>query len=156
MSASKQAAPSEAPLHLIKLCVGVAEPAALEAFIEARASKSRDSRPRHTTRQKPSRAAELLAGGSLYWVMSGLIRCRQRILAIEPVTGSDGVSRVDLVLEPRLTLTASRPRRPFQGWRYLTAADAPPDLSAQAKIEAVGADAPPPELLSAISEVGVS
>ncbi|MBX2855152.1 MAG: DUF1489 domain-containing protein [Rhodobacteraceae bacterium] len=120
-------------LHLVKLCVGAEEVEDLTTWQTARAvERSRrglDPRPRHTTRMFPRRADELLAGGSLYWVFRGVIRARQALVAIEPVTGEDGVSRHDLVLSPDVVLTEPCPRRPFQGWRYLAPKDAPADLS---------------------------
>jgi hypothetical protein len=77
----------------------------------------------------PKAKDELLAGGSLYWVMRGAIRARQRLLEIEPFRDKDGVSRCRLVLDPTLVSTRPQPRRAFQGWRYLQPADAPADLS---------------------------
>src|SRR3546814_17534153 len=73
----------------------------------------------------PTRAAEILDGGSLYWVMKGYIRCRQRLLGIEPFVDGEGVKRCRLVLDPEIVLTRRRERRPFQGWRYFAAQDAP-------------------------------
>ena len=74
---------------------------------------------------------EILDGGSLYWVIKGFLSARQRIEAIEPFTDMDGIQRCHLVLEPVVIPVRSRPVRPFQGWRYLTEKDAPPDLSQQ-------------------------
>ena len=79
------------------------------------------------TRHTPKRAAELLAGGSLFWVIKGAIMVRQSIVAIETLDSGTQPCRIELA--PELVVTAPQPRRPFQGWRYLPAADAPPDLS---------------------------
>lgn len=124
--------PAEPTLHLVKLCVGTDTVGDLLHW-QSRRSAERlaaglDPRPRHVTRMWPRRADELLRGGSLYWVIRGVIRVRQRIAALEAVTGEDGIRRCGIVFEPQLVPTAPRPRRPFQGWRYLTAADAPPDI----------------------------
>jgi len=122
----------QAGLHLIKLCVGadgVADLAAWQARAEAQADpRAGDRRPVHVTRMWPRRAAELLAGGSLYWVIRGMIAVRQRIAGLEPRTGADGVRRCAILLDPELVAVAARPRKPFQGWRYLAPGDAPPDL----------------------------
>jgi hypothetical protein len=119
------------PLHLLKLCVGVDSVSDLEAWIHHKLKAQRKRGPRehvHTTRMMPKRSAELLAGGSLYWVIRGEISCRQRLLAIRPMVDRDGVRRCALVLEPLVTLVEPRPYRAFQGWRYLAAKDAPRDL----------------------------
>jgi len=120
-------------VHLIKLCVGAASVEDLARWqATARAQRDPahgDRRPVHVTRMWPRRAAELLEGGSLYWVIGGSVCVRQRLLALEPATDGEGVRRCALVLDPALIRTEGRPRKPFQGWRYLAAADAPPDLS---------------------------
>jgi hypothetical protein len=82
----------------------------------------------HTTRMVPKRVAELLDGGSIYWVIKGQIASRQEILDVRPFTDATGVSRCNLVLEPTVIPVAPRRLRPFQGWRYLPAHEAPPDL----------------------------
>jgi hypothetical protein len=119
-------------LHLIKLCVGCDSIQDLEEWIEEnRAHHQRLNRPyeqTHTTRMVPKRADRLVAGGSLYWVIKGQIACRQRLLEIRPFTDSGGIGRCHLVLEPVVVAVQPRPYRPFQGWRYVEAKDAPGDL----------------------------
>jgi hypothetical protein len=118
---------AEAPLNLIKLCVGAPTPDDLRVWQARRAVEG--LRPVVHTRQTPKRAEEILAGGSLYRVFKGLILVRQKILAIETLT--DGPrSRCEILLDEALIPTAPHPRRAFQGWRYLTAQDAPADLDA--------------------------
>ncbi len=114
-------------LHLIKLCVGIERVAELVA--RQKWQKKEYNRIAHITRMAPKRGAELLAGGSLYWVLKGVVRVRQTLTAIEPYKDDAGVGRVRLHLSPRMVAVRPTPRRPFQGWRYLPAADAPPDLS---------------------------
>jgi hypothetical protein len=121
-------------LHLLKLCVGVDT---VEDVLhwQSRRSAERlaaglDPRPRHVTRMWPRRAGELLLGGSLYWVICGVIRARQRISGLEEAVGEDGIRRCAIVFDPALIPTVPRPRRAFQGWRYLAASDAPPDIGA--------------------------
>lgn len=119
-------------LHLIKLCVGAESIRDLQEWIDERlAEKRRKKQPAehiHTTRMFPARAAELLAGGSLYWVVKGEIACRQRLLDIRPFNDKEGVRRCQLVLDPKVVPVELRPRGPFQGWRYLADKDAPADL----------------------------
>ena len=120
-------------LHLIKLCVGCESVEDLEDWIALKLEeKRRAGQPVeqfHTTRMTPKRGDELLAGGSLYWIIKGGVQCRQRLLAIRPFTDAEGISRCRLVLDPALVRTEWQPRRPFQGWRYLNPADAPADLA---------------------------
>ncbi len=142
-------------VHLIKLCVGIESPEHLAAVQRRRLdSARRDGLPpvlHHRTRQRPRRADEILAGGSLYWVIRGFVRLRQRVVGIEPTVDADGVPRCLLVLDPELVPTAAVPRRPFQGWRYLEAGDAPPDLPASATAE----DGPPPEMAAELRALGL-
>ena len=86
------------------------------------------SRSSHVTRMTPSRGDDLLDGGSLYWVMSGLISARQRIDGLESFSDSDGIRRCRIVLDGRIVRVRPTPHRAFQGWRYFRASDVPPDL----------------------------
>ncbi len=83
---------------------------------------------RHRTRNKPKRAAELTAGGSIYWVINRLVQARQRVNAIIDDHWEDGSHCAGLVLHPTLIRVTPRSTKPFQGWRYLNPADAPPDV----------------------------
>ncbi|ASP33094.1 DUF1489 family protein [Labrenzia sp. VG12] len=119
-------------LHLVKLCVGADSVESLQAWMDFRQETARKAglpaESIHTTRMVPTRRAEILDGGSLYWVIKGKIQVRQHLIDIRPFTDEAGVKRCDLVMEPRLILTHYQPKRPFQGWRYLKAEDAPADL----------------------------
>ena len=121
-------------LHLLKLCVGAESIADLEGWIGARLALERArglaGEQKHTTRMVPKRVHELLEGGSLYWVIKGQIAARQTLLDIRPFTDGAGIGRCDLVLEPVVVPLLARPCRPFQGWRYLKASEAPGDLAA--------------------------
>jgi hypothetical protein len=133
---TRRSTPTAEPLHLLKLCVGVETIADLEDWIEEmrlhHARLGRPYRQTHTTRMVPRQMAEIAGRGSLYWVIRGRIACRQRLTAIEPFTGEDGISRCHLVLEPIVVPVAPRLCRPFQGWRYLAGEDAPADLVSDA------------------------
>jgi hypothetical protein len=121
-------------LNLIKLCVGAESVEDLEAWIAERLAEGRrrgqPAEQFHTTRMVPKRDAELLDGGSLYWVIKGGVQCRQLLREIRPFTDGEGIGRCHLVLEPTVIRTNWQPHRPFQGWRYLTATDAPLDVGA--------------------------
>ena len=121
------------PLHLIKLCVGCDSIEDLASWQTERLRARRragEKKPRlfHRTFQTPKRAAELIDGGSLYWVIKGNVQCRQLITEIRPFTDDEGIGRCHLILDPEVVRTDWQPRRAFQGWRYLKPADAPPDL----------------------------
>ena len=121
-------------LHIIKLCVGVDSVDELRAWRLEQKRMGRD--PIMHTRQSPKRCDEVLEGGSLYWVIKGVVRCRQVILGVETI--EDGPkTRCEMRLHDELVLTEPMPRRAFQGWRYLDPAEAPGDLDPR-----VGADLP--------------
>lgn len=120
-------------LHLIKLCVGIGSLAELDDEIAARLERRRMAgeppEQVHTTRVLPKRAADILDGGSLFWVIRGQVAGRQVVRDIRPFTDSEGVGRCHLVLEPAVAPVEPRACRPFQGWRYLEEADRPADLA---------------------------
>ena len=122
------------PLHLIKLCVGVDSVDELAAW---RAEQKRTGRaPVVHTRNTPKRAAEVLEGGSLFWVIKRQVQCRQTIVRVD--TLEDGLkTRCELTLDDALVLVEPRRKTPFQGWRYLEHHEAPGDLHA-----GIGADLP--------------
>lgn len=109
------------PLHLIKLCVGVDEVEALERRLETADWLTVN------TRMTPKRAAEIEDGGSLFWVIKGVVACRQPVEDIATF-GEGKASRCVIRLGKGLVRTAPQARRPFQGWRYLRPEDAPADL----------------------------
>jgi hypothetical protein len=81
----------------------------------------------------PKREGEILAGGSLYWVIRGEIAAREKIIAIEPFRDKDGIGRCRIVMQPKVIAVSPRPMRPFQGWRYFDPDSAPPDLGKTAE-----------------------
>jgi len=115
-------------VNLIKLCVGADSIDDLASWQASRIAADPENQPMHVTRMWPKRADELLNGGSLYWVIKGSVQVRQRVIRLEEVIGTDGIRRCGIVMDPELVRTTSAQRRPFQGWRYLSPADAPADL----------------------------
>ena len=139
-------------VNLIKLSVGtesVEDLAAWQAM--RRKTVYKDGLNRHVTRMWPKREAEILNGGSIYWVIKGTIQCRQRIIRLDEVIGEDGIRRCAIVTEPEIIRTQSALKRPFQGWRYLPQSDAPLDLPEARQSE----DTLPVELNRALAEIGV-
>lgn len=142
-------------LHMVKLCVGCDSVEDLEDWIrerlEARRRAGEPEEQFHTTRMVPVRKDELLGGGSLFWVVKGLVQCRQRFLDIRPFTDEQGIGRCHLVLEPTVVRTEWVPKRPFQGWRYLKKKDAPGDLTG----DKASLTAMPPKLRKDLMELGL-
>lgn len=138
-------------IHLVKLSVGTDSVEGLQDWQEAYARRFQDGLPRHVTRMWPKKEAEILQGGSMYWVIKGAIQCRQRIVRMDEVIGSDGIRRCGIVLEPQITRTTTATKRPFQGWRYLKAEDAPKDLTGAASRE----ESLPSDMATALAEIGV-
>jgi len=117
-------------LHLMKLAVGIRDTADLAAW---QATRARQAPPlRHRTRNFPRRAAEIIAGGSIYWIISGAMVVRQRVVDIVEDRWEDGSKCAALILDPALVAVNARVVKPFQGWRYLAPADAPADVAAPA------------------------
>jgi hypothetical protein len=139
-------------MHIIKLCVGVSS---VEELLEWRAERKAQGLGRpdglnvHRTRMTPKRADEIAGEGSLYWVIAGTIRCRQRIVRFEAATDAEGRAQCHILLDPEVVRTMPYPRRPFQGWRYLQVKDAPPDLTAG------GGEAPPDGMAEELAEMGL-
>ncbi len=138
-------------IHLVKLSVGSETVESLMEWQSGKQAHGPDGLPRHVTRMWPRREAELLEGGSIYWVIQGLIQCRQRILRLDEVTRADGIRRCGIVLDPQIIRTTTARKRPFQGWRYLASADAPADLPQNRQDE----DALPADLSAALADIGV-
>lgn len=120
------------PLHIIKLCVGCDSLTELANWQKQRLKEKRakGQKPElvHVTRMTPKRTEEILDGGSLYWVIKGQIAARQKLLAFREVK-KNGVPHCGLVYDKELVPVVARPRRAFQGWRYLEDKDTPPDIA---------------------------
>ncbi|MBY0531839.1 MAG: DUF1489 domain-containing protein [Xanthobacteraceae bacterium] len=142
-------------LHLIKLCVGVDSIRELDEWVKERmAQKKKKKEPLehiHTTRMMPTQKEALLDGGSLYWVIKGVVSCRQKLIDLRPFTDKEGIKRCRIVMEPKLVPVLPKPRSAFQGWRYLKTNEAPIDLAKGAK----GAAAIPEEMRRELHELGL-
>jgi hypothetical protein len=130
-------------LHLIKLAVGIRDVVHLREVQKHRATANPPLR--HQTRNAPRRMEDILDGGSIYWVIKGFVAARQQIVDIRQDTWDDGSLCCALVLHPKLVPVMGRAIKPFQGWRYLEASDAPEDIAARRPRR--GEDALPESLL---------
>jgi hypothetical protein len=138
-----------APLHLLKMAVGVGDIGELRRIRKQRL-KERGGNWVYT-RNHPRRAEEVLAGGSIYWVIRGQIRVRQRITGFRSERDDNGRAYCLIDVDPELVPTLLRAWRPFQGWRYLTPVDAPPD----APIGPGGTAAMPERMLAELRALGL-
>ncbi len=132
------------PLHLLKMAVGIDDVEQLRAIrVQRRAERGGDW---VYTRNRPRRAEAVLAGGSIYWVIRGQIRVRQRVAGLRAERDDNGRGYCLIEVDEALVPTVLRPWRPFQGWRYLAPADAPPDRPPG---DPSGMSRPPPEAMLA-------
>jgi hypothetical protein len=141
-------------MHMIKLCVGVATLEELESYRSERAhwwgADYGEDVHVHRTRTMPKRRAEMEGQGSIYWVISGVIRCRQPILRLAEAVNENGVPCCDIIMAPDMVRTIPRPKSAFQGWRYLSPEDAPADMDAVG-----GFDAGSMELAEELAKFGL-
>jgi hypothetical protein len=100
-----------------------------------------------TTRYLPKRHAEMI-GGSLYWILDHAIVARSEIVGFEQREDR----RWTIRLAPRLILVHPKAKRAHQGWRYLEAKNAPPDL-AEGEL---ASDAMPGRLIRKLSALGLA
>lgn len=142
-------------LHLVKMCVGIESVEQLKREdgrrVEERRRAGEEPVLRHWTRNRPKRAEEILQGGSIYWIIKGHIRVRQRILRIEQTVDPERGRCCCLVLDPELVPTVPRPHDSIQGWRYLEAKDAPPDRASPSEAQADM----PPEMAAELRALGL-
>ena len=73
----------------------------------------------HLTRNTPRRWQEVLDGGSIFWVIKGVMCARQPIIELRAMQRADGRPACGIVLAPNLIAVEPLRVRIFQGWRYL-------------------------------------
>jgi hypothetical protein len=143
-------------IHLVKLSVGTESVEELASWQDERLKQMKAAKQKpelfHRTFQMPKRRDELLDGGSIYWVIKGVIQARQRLLDLKEGTRPDGTPCTLLILERKLVHVRPVPRRAFQGWRYFSAEDAPGDLAGG---RAAGLDAMPAKMRRELAELGL-
>ena len=133
-------------LHLLKLAVGIGD---IDHLRQLRAARVAERGGNWIyTRNHPRRAQEVLAGGSIYWVIRGQIRVRQLVTGLRGERDDTGRRYCRIEVDAELVPTFPRACRPFQGWRYLAPADAPPDRSALAPL-------PPDRMLAELRALGL-
>ena len=134
-------------VHLKKLSVGSQSLETLRAWQALRLSET--GQLIHVTRNRPRRAEEILDGGSIYWIIKGVMSARQNVVDLAEVQRADGQVACGLVLSPNLVATVPTKMRIFQGWRYLETDNAPADL-----VDPFD-ESMPPKLLAELRDLGV-
>ena len=134
-------------VHLKKLSVGSQSLETLRVWQALRLSET--GRLIHVTRNRPRRAEEILNGGSIYWIIRGVMSARQNIIDLAEVQRADGQVACGIVLSPDLVATVPKKIRIFQGWRYLETEDAPADMNDPVD------ERMPPALVAELRELGV-
>ena len=134
------------PLHLLKLAVGIES---IDHLRDVRAARTTERGGNWVyTRNRPRRAEEILAGGSIFWVIRGQIRVRQPVKGFRGERDGNGRRYCLIEVDSKLVATLPRPWRPFQGWRYLSTEDAPADLPE-------GGELPSDRMLAELRELGL-
>ena len=100
-------------LNLIKLCVGCDSVEQLRQWQSERIRSGAFANPEHVTRMRPRREAELLEGGSLYWVIKGFVLARQRIIDLERRESPDGITRCAIIFDREIVRTVASPEASF-------------------------------------------
>jgi hypothetical protein len=143
-------------IHLVKLCVGCDSIEDLASWQADRLKQMKADRIKpelfHRTFQSPKRRDELLDGGSLYWVIKGIVLVRQKLTDLREGVKDDGTPCCLLMLDRKLVPVRPMPRRAFQGWRYLPADEAPKDLAGG---KSSGIAMMPPKLRKELAELGL-
>ena len=134
-------------VHLKKLSVGTASIDSLRGLQAQRIANV--GKLVHITRNRPRRAEELLDGGSIYWIIKGVMTARQVIIDFVEAQRADGSPACGIVLSPEIVTVAPMRMRIFQGWRYLEVADAPIDVGTD------NDENMPSELLAELRELGI-
>ena len=106
------------PLHLTKVAYGAASIEDMQSWFAGRGEEAL-----LTTRYLPKRHAEIIGGGSLYWIFKHQLVARSPILRFAEAEGG----KTHIVIAARLIPVHPQPRRAHQGWRYLEDSTAPRD-----------------------------
>ena len=142
-------------VHLVKMAVGIDSLDHLAEVQKQRRAKLKAERGKpiliHKTRNMPKRETEIIKAGSIYWIVKGFIRVRQRILGFEKRADREGKPFCEIRLEAKLVRTVPLAHKPIQGWRYMEEDAAPADLTGKA----AQADEMPAEMMMQLRELGL-
>ena len=130
------------PLHLTKVAYGATSREDMNAWFAGRGDEAL-----LTTRYLPKRHAEIIAGGSLFWIFKHQLIARSPILRFAEAEGG----KTHIVIAARMIAVYPQAKRAHQGWRYLDDSAAPRDLAAG---EIVG-DVMPGKLAGELAKLGL-
>jgi hypothetical protein len=133
------------PLHISKVAVGCAS---IETLGRRQQARLVGGTVPLVTRFMPKRAEELV-GGSVFWIVKHRLAARQTILALNTRAAD---RKTIISLSPDLVTVRAIAKRAHQGWRYLSAEDAPPDF---ADCEDDGLLSLPPELAGKLTSLAL-
>ena len=141
-------------VNLVKLSVGTQSIETLAEYqrglADLRGQQGLAAYADHITRMTPRRRDEVLDGGSIYWVIKGIIQCRNKIIDLAEMQTADGRKACRIILDPDLIPVTPTPKRAFQGWRYLKPEDTPPDLACLGTAKDL-----PPHIRTKLVELGI-
>jgi len=138
-------------VHLVKMAVGIESLDHLMRIQKERRAGN-NGILRHLTRNAPRRSVEVLDGGSIFWIIKGYIRARQRITGFADAVGRNGKPRCAILLDPGLKRVELTPHKPIQGWRYMEDAAAPGDIG---NAEGKAIDGLPEEMAAELKSLGL-
>lgn len=130
------------PLHLTKVAYGATSLEDMRSWFASRGEEAL-----LTTRYLPKRHAEIVAGGSLFWIYKHQLVMRSPILRFTEAEGG----KTHIVISTRLIPVHPLPKRAHQGWRYLEANDAPVDLG----VGEQAGEVMPGELAGVLAKLGL-
>lgn len=140
-------------LHILKVAAGTGSLSDLRQIVQQYAYNDPElGRIMHmTSRNTPKRAAEVLDGGSVFWIIKRKIVARAPMVAIREIERSDGRKGCQMCIRPDVIATVPQPKRGFQGWRYFRPENAPGDLVSGDTDSGTGS----PELAAELRSLGL-
>ncbi len=140
-------------IHLLKIAAGIASVSELNQRFEAYGEFDPELGfvVPIVTRNVPRKKEALMDGGSIYWIIKGLIQVRSEIIDLQDGEDGNGRRLCRIYVSPKIQLVVPTKRRGFQGWRYLQTSDAAPDMD-DTPLNASGQDI---EMAAELKELGL-
>lgn len=140
-------------IHLLKIAAGIGSVSDLNQRFEAYGEFDPELGfvVPIVTRNVPRQREALMDGGSIYWIIKGLIQVRSEIIDLQEGEGSNGRRLCHIYVSPKIQRVVPTKRRGFQGWRYLQASDALPDI----EDGPIGEEGQDVELAGELKELGL-